>query len=48
MFDCIPFPNFTHTTGMTHFLEIGVIISDIALTCFHKPGMTNMNTVNTV
>ena len=21
VFDCIKFPSFTHTTGMTHFLE---------------------------
>jgi hypothetical protein len=24
VFDYIPFPHFTHTTGMTHFLEIGI------------------------
>ena len=25
MFDCIPFPSFTHTTGMTHFLDVRLV-----------------------
>jgi len=28
VFDCIPFPSFTHTTGMTHFLDRKYVYTD--------------------
>ena len=35
MFDCIPFPIFTHTTGITHFLDASYILLNEILTALN-------------